>query len=130
MAVKKEPVDAHVPAPEPEAKARPGAQKQTQDDPSAEGYKKAKKAMWDFRKATSWQVHRWPLEKRITEERTKIHLPRTYRTQAGEDVKTVWAGADINQLVHQHYMQTVDRAKMPEQIANYVSDDLGVIPGR
>ena len=123
MVVKKEPAEARVPA----AKPKTNAPSKAQGNASKEGYKDAKKAMWDFRKATAWQVHRWPLEKRIVEERTKIHLPRTYRAKAGEDVKKVWPGTDINQFVHQHYMQEWDAENVPEGSANFVAGELGVL---
>ena len=84
---------------------------------------KVLKAISDHRKATAWQVHRWPLDKRIVEDRTKIHLPRSYLATDGEDVKTVWAGADLNQIVHQHYIQALDTEAPLARNANFVTPD-------
>lgn len=86
--------------------------------------KKALEIILKFRQATAWQVHRWPLEKKIVDRKTKIHLPRSYLATAGEDVKTVWPGSDLNQIVHQHYIQPlkVDSNALPRS-ANFVTPD-------
>lgn len=41
----------------------------------------------------------------------------------GEDVKTVWEGADLNQIVHQHYIQTVSGETLPAHNSNFVTPD-------
>lgn len=86
--------------------------------------KKALEVISKFRQATAWQVHRWPLEKRTIDRKTKIHLPRSYLATAGEDVETVWPGSDLNQVVHQHYIQPLDADSegFPES-ANFVAPD-------
>lgn len=110
MAIKPEPKETTLPAaPKPKV------------DPAERS--KALKAISDFRKATAWQVHRSPLDKRIVDHRTKIHLPRSYLAADGEDVKTVWAGADLNQIVHQHYIQFLGGEVVLGTGANYVSPD-------
>ena len=106
MAVKTEPVDTSVPLPAPPpaaapAKGKPRA-KPADNSPGAKA--KARKALWDFRKATAWPVYRWPIEKRVVEEKTVLHLPRNYMALAGEDVVTLWPGMDVNQAIHRHYM--------------------------
>ncbi|GJE86720.1 hypothetical protein PsYK624_028010 [Phanerochaete sordida] len=87
--------------------------------------KKALEVISKFRQATAWQVHRWPLEKKTVDHKTKIHLPRSYLATAGEDVKTVWAGSDLNQIVHQHYFDALDLVsdEIPKKSANFVTPD-------
>lgn len=41
----------------------------------------------------------------------------------GEDVKTVWEGADLNQIVHQHYIQTRSAETLPAHNSNFVTPD-------
>lgn len=96
MAFKSEPVEPSLP---PAPIQKPPVDKEARS--------KALKIVTDYRRATAWQVHRWPYDKRVAEDKTKIHLPRSYLAKTGEDVKNVWAGADLNQIVHQHYIKTV-----------------------
>ena len=110
---KSEPQEATLPAPPPKPKADPGERS------------KALKAISDHRKATAWEIHRWPIDKKLVQERTKIHLPRSYLATAGEDVKTVWPGQDLNQVVHQHYFQNLDGKDetLPQEYSNFVTPD-------
>ncbi|KAG6330244.1 hypothetical protein ID866_8846 [Astraeus odoratus] len=75
--------------------------------PSEQERTAAAKSMAGFVKAFAWPVHRWPADRRICEDGTKIHLPRTYLATGGVDVRHVRRGADINQLVHRHYTESV-----------------------
>ncbi|KAF9218849.1 hypothetical protein BS17DRAFT_478569 [Gyrodon lividus] len=84
--------------------------------------KAAVKTLTDTMRAMAWSVYRWPIGRRICEYNTKIHLPRTYLSTHGEDVRPVHQGVDINQLVHRHYMDTFDAEKHPGWI-NYVHTD-------
>ncbi|KAH7905276.1 hypothetical protein BJ138DRAFT_1165080 [Hygrophoropsis aurantiaca] len=90
--------------------------------PSSEERQKAVKAMTDIARAFAWSVHRWPMDKRIAEYNTKIHLPRTYLSRKGEDTRGVRKGADVNQIVHRHYMDLLDLEKHGDWV-NYVHDD-------
>ena len=112
VTLKSEPKEASLP-PAPKSKADPGERS------------KALKAIADHRKAIAWQVHRWPLDKKTVQERTKIHLPRSYLATAGEDVKTVWPGQDLNQIVHRHYFQNLggEIEMLPANSANFVTPD-------
>ncbi|KAI0646173.1 hypothetical protein C8Q79DRAFT_1118681 [Trametes meyenii] len=67
----------------------------------------ALKEISEYRRVTAWSIHRWPLEKRIVHERTRVHLPRTYRARHGADVRTIYPDTDINQFVHAHYAEVV-----------------------
>ncbi|GBE87756.1 hypothetical protein SCP_1104330 [Sparassis crispa] len=67
----------------------------------------ALKQLRDYRRAAAWPVHRWPLEKCAALERTRIHLPRTYRARGGLEVRAVHSGADLNVLVHRFYLEEV-----------------------
>ncbi|KIJ63869.1 hypothetical protein HYDPIDRAFT_175870 [Hydnomerulius pinastri MD-312] len=80
------------------------------------------KALTGISRAMAWSVHRWPTERRICEYNTKIHLPRTYLSTKGEDVRPIRKGTDINQLVHRHYMDTFDGEKNEDWV-NYVHAD-------
>lgn len=90
--------------------------------------KSAVDSLTKIRRASAWQVHRWPLEKRIAEEKTRIHLPRSYLATDGEDVRVVWPGEDLNQVVYEHYSGSVD-PKDGNHKVNYVAPD-GVSPRR
>ena len=118
MAIKTEPVEAPLPAlpvqdqtmkdAKAHAKAVLAAELQLQypktaPEPPAAAKKAATKAMWDHRKATAWAVHRWPYEKRIVQEKTRVYLPRSYGSKGGEDVMTVWPGECMNQKVYAWY---------------------------
>lgn len=87
----------------------------------------AMKEVADYRKAIAWQIHRWPLEKRVVAEKTKIHLPKSLRATAGVDVKTLWPGDDLNQVVHNHYAQRLtedDEGKLKARnCENFVASD-------
>lgn len=84
---------------------------------------KTRDAISKHRKAIAWQVHRWPLDKKIIDYRTEIHLPRSYCAADGEDVKTVWAGADLNQVVHQHYAELLGDKTVLAHNSNFVTPD-------
>ncbi|KAI0341538.1 hypothetical protein BDW22DRAFT_1430183 [Trametopsis cervina] len=114
MVVKSEPKLASVPpAPKPEL--------------NKEAKSKAIKEIGDHRKAIAWQVHRWPLAKNPVQEKMKLHLPRSYLAKAGEDVKTLWPGDDLNQAVHNHYMQSLvgdeEQKLKARNCANFVAED-------
>ena len=81
MAVKNEPVDAPLP-PNARAKAKALAKgvradqlAEPEQEPPASERSAAVKAMWGYRKASAWSVHRWPLERRVVQERTRVHVP-------------------------------------------------------
>lgn len=137
MAVKPEPVEACVPPASSsdflKSTLRKAPPAPVVDD-SKEAQSKARKAMWDYRKATAWPVYRWPIERRRVEEHIKVHLPRGYLARGGEEVKTVWAGNDLNQFVHAHYLRAVEPVKVEgeedmeqgEEVkgANYVTGEV------
>ncbi|RDB17437.1 hypothetical protein Hypma_001610 [Hypsizygus marmoreus] len=80
-----------------------------EDSPEAQKEKQgSQKAIRDVRRAFAWQLARWPLEKHVVWDRARIHLPRSYLAKDGEDIHTVYPGTDINQLIHQHYLEEVD----------------------
>lgn len=79
--------------------------------PSPEAVKAKKSSLQsitDVRRASAWQVHRWPFDKHVTWERAKIYLPRSYLARDGVDIRVVHQGSDLNQLVYQHYLEQVD----------------------
>ncbi|KAI0937687.1 hypothetical protein AcW1_001497 [Taiwanofungus camphoratus] len=118
MAPKEEPREAVLPpAPAPSAPNKPPAKSAA----NTKGRDDALKTIATARRATAWQIHRWPLEKRIVHERTRVHLPRTYLGTDGEDVRAVHAGADLNQFVHRHYLAPVERAQLGR--TNFVTAD-------
>ncbi|KAJ7488049.1 hypothetical protein FB451DRAFT_1337341 [Mycena latifolia] len=82
-----------------------------------ESKKKAKgpalKSLIDVKRASAWQLHSWPMEKFVVRQRARLHLPRSYLAKDGEDVQSVSAGTDLNQFVHQHYLESVDPASVP-----------------
>ena len=119
---------------EPQADSIPKTSSQPKSKPvDQEAKKKAAKEIGDHRKAIAWPVHRWPLEKRVVQEKTKVHLPRSYLAKAGEDVKTLWPGDDLNQAVHNYYMQGVvgdEEEKLKTRgCSNFVTEN-GVIMRR
>ncbi|PIL27400.1 hypothetical protein GSI_10548 [Ganoderma sinense ZZ0214-1] len=69
------------------------------------------------RRAQAWPIARWPLEKRVAHERTRVHLPRTYLARHGSDVRAVYPGTDIDQLVHRHYCERVAREEQDREKA-------------
>ena len=81
----------------------------------------ALKSIPEFRRAIAWEVHRRPLTKYIVDSRTRVHLPRGYIGR-NRTVRAVLAGTDLNQFVHNHYMELVDIATLPNNEANFVSD--------
>ncbi|KAI0365965.1 hypothetical protein BV20DRAFT_953241 [Pilatotrama ljubarskyi] len=113
---KAEPQDAVLPPP---ASAPPPPQKPA---PDAKQRDAALKEISDYRRVTAWPIHRWPLEKRIVQTRTRVHLPRTYRARHGSDVRTVYPGTDVNQFVHRHYSECKERWKR-EEWPNYVAGE-------
>lgn len=120
MVVKTEPKDTSIPAQTiPQARQKRTASKEEKSN--------ALKEVADYRKAVAWQVHRWPLEKRLVQEKTKIHLPMSYHATAGVEVKTIWPGDDLNQVVHRYYAQRLtedDEGKLKARnCTNFVTDD-------
>ena len=130
--MKKEPKEATLP---------PAKQKESPGERAA-----ALKAIADTRRATAWSVHRYPLTKKIVSTRTKVHLPRAYRAAAppgggkgrAVDVRTVWAGQDVNLLVYEHYLEMREKSDPKsedgpggggERTPNYVAPD-EVLPRR
>ncbi|KAI0659043.1 hypothetical protein C8Q70DRAFT_916328 [Cubamyces menziesii] len=101
---KSEPQEAVLP-PLPPPPPQPKPQSKPTIDPKERDA--AKKELGNYRRVTAWPIHRWPLEKRPVQARTRVHLPRTYRARHGSDVRTVWPGTDLNQFVHRHYAETV-----------------------
>ncbi|KAJ7097171.1 hypothetical protein B0H15DRAFT_773689 [Mycena belliarum] len=68
----------------------------------------ALKSLIDVRRAGAWQLHIWPMEKFVVRKRGRLHLPRSYLAKDGEDMQTVHEGTDLNQLVHQYYLESID----------------------
>ncbi|KZT20835.1 hypothetical protein NEOLEDRAFT_1158436 [Neolentinus lepideus HHB14362 ss-1] len=85
-------------------------------------------ALTKIRRASAWQIHRWPLEKRIVEEKTRIHLPRSYLATDGEEERVVWPGEDLNQVVYEYYLESVNLKDGSDKV-NFVARD-GVTPRR
>ncbi|KAJ7121563.1 hypothetical protein C8R44DRAFT_786465 [Mycena epipterygia] len=79
------------------------------------------KSIIDVKRACAWQLHIWPMEKFLVRQRSKLHLPRSYLSKDGEDVQTVYPDTDLNQFVHQHYLQTIDPASV--EWTNFVHAD-------
>lgn len=73
--------------------------------------KEALKTITAVRHVSAWQIHRWPLEKRVVNERTRVHLPRTYLAKDGIDVRVVRPGQDLNQFVHRYYSEQLGKEK-------------------
>ncbi|KAJ7888324.1 hypothetical protein B0H14DRAFT_2693591 [Mycena olivaceomarginata] len=71
------------------------------------------KSLIDTRRAHAWQLHSWPMEKFVVRNRSKLHLPRSYLAKDGEDVQTVYPGTDLNQFVHQYYLEKIDPQSVP-----------------
>ncbi|KAF8068050.1 hypothetical protein FPV67DRAFT_1494694 [Lyophyllum atratum] len=93
-----------------------------EDSPQAQKEKKgALQTITDLRRAVAWELARWPLDKHVVWDRGRIHLPRSYLSKDGEDIRTVHAGTDLNQLVHKHYLEEID-AKTTTWV-NYVHMD-------
>ncbi|TFK47621.1 hypothetical protein OE88DRAFT_1636458 [Heliocybe sulcata] len=90
--------------------------------------KDAAGALTKIRRASAWQIHRWPLEKRVVEEKTRIHLPRSYLATDGEEVRVVWPGEDLNQVLYEHYLESVDLNDGSGKV-NFVASDR-VLPKR
>ncbi|KAF5383131.1 hypothetical protein D9615_004819 [Tricholomella constricta] len=93
-----------------------------EDSPQAQKEKKAAlHTFTDLRRAFAWELARWPLGKNVMWDRGRIHLPRSYLSRDGEDVRTVHPGTDLNQLVHHYYLEDVD-PKLSGWV-NYVHGD-------
>ncbi|KAG5646617.1 hypothetical protein DXG03_002921 [Asterophora parasitica] len=93
-----------------------------EDSPHAQKEKKgALQTLTDLRRAFAWELARWPLAKNVVWDRGRIHLPRSYLSRDGEDIRTVHAGTDLNQLVHHHYLESVDQTAT--NWVNYVHGD-------
>ncbi|KAI0037155.1 hypothetical protein K488DRAFT_75489 [Vararia minispora EC-137] len=52
------------------------------------------------RRLTAWQLHRWPDDKRITRRQVRVHLPRSYFSKEGIDLRLAPAGTDLNLFVY------------------------------
>ncbi|KAH9918671.1 uncharacterized protein B0H18DRAFT_1030335 [Fomitopsis serialis] len=113
-APKQEPQEAVLPPSKP-AHKRPVASEKARKD--------ALKTITAIRRVSAWQIHRWPLEKRIVDERTRVHLPRTYLGKDGIDVRVVRAGQDLNQFVHRYYSEELGKeaGKENEEGKNWVN---------
>ncbi|EIN09169.1 hypothetical protein PUNSTDRAFT_52529 [Punctularia strigosozonata HHB-11173 SS5] len=85
--------------------------------------KEALKTLLSLKRAIAWPVNRWPLERKIADSKTRIHLPRTYLARNGVDTKLVREGTDLNVLVHQHYMEQVDLKTLDHGWVNFVTDE-------
>ena len=82
--------------------------------------KEAAKDLTKMRRLTAWSVHRWPVERRVVQRRTRVHLPRSYLAKDGVDVRIINAGSDLNQFIFRHYegmAEERDREKV-----NYVTE--------
>ncbi|GLB38908.1 hypothetical protein LshimejAT787_0600700 [Lyophyllum shimeji] len=93
-----------------------------EDSPQAQREKKgALQTITEHRRAFAWELARWPLEKCVVWNHGRIHLPRSYLSRDGEDIRTVRPGTDLNYLVHSHYIEAMD----PKTITtvNYVRGD-------
>jgi hypothetical protein len=73
----------------------------------------ALKSLIAGRRAHAWQLHSWPMEKFIVRQRGRLHLPRSYLCKDGEEVQTVYPGTDLNQYVHQYYLEKIDPQSVP-----------------
>ncbi|KAF8885358.1 hypothetical protein BD779DRAFT_1534045 [Infundibulicybe gibba] len=93
----------------------------TVNEPDLEKKGKALQSFTDIRRASAWPVHRWPIEKNVTWDRVKLHLPRSYLAKDGEDIRLVKPASDINQIVHQHYLEQIDPAI--DNWVNFVTAD-------
>ncbi|KAG5733146.1 hypothetical protein E4T56_gene13595, partial [Termitomyces sp. T112] len=94
----------------------------SEDSPQAQKEKKgASQTITDLRRALAWELARWPLTKHVHWDRGRIHLPRSYLSRDGEDTCNVYPGTDLNQLVHQYYLEEID-TKISDWI-NYVHMD-------
>ena len=113
MAIKPEPIDPTLSNPSAPLHPNPTSTSKAPVPTSTPELKKerdaALKALSEHRRATAWAVGRWPVEKHVVHTRTRVHLPRTYLARQGSDVRAVWPGADINQLVHRHYCEEVGK---------------------
>lgn len=109
-----------MPKEEPEDVALPVPTREEADN-AAKERKASLKSITDIRRAFAWQLHRWPIDKNVVWDRTKIHLPRTYLAREGEDLRTVYEGTDLNRFVYQHYLEHVDPKY--DIWVNYVSPD-------
>ena len=102
----------------------------------------ALKSLTGYRRASAWQIHRWPLKKHSIYEKSRVYFPRSYLAKDGSEVKVIWPGMDLNQFVHNHYDEIVnksgsggggdgdmdvDESKIRVTSADFVTDD-GVCP--
>ncbi|KAI6104155.1 hypothetical protein F5141DRAFT_1007296 [Pisolithus sp. B1] len=90
--------------------------------PSDQERAAAVKSVSGLVRAFAWSIHRPPTERRVSEYRTNIHLPRTYLATKGEDVKHVQCGTDINRFVHAHYMES-PAIEEEKEWTNFVHED-------
>ncbi|GJJ10077.1 hypothetical protein Clacol_004303 [Clathrus columnatus] len=104
--------------------------------PTEESEKERKEAIQkfiDLRRALSWPIDRAPLERSLAsrylekKKKGKINLPKNFRSDLGNDVRTVWAHDDLNRVVYNWYAEVV--SDVPRKIAdhpkwiNYVTND-------
>ncbi|KAJ7723488.1 hypothetical protein DFH07DRAFT_1067193 [Mycena maculata] len=87
------------------------AQKQEEEKAKSRG--PSLNSLIAVKRARAWQLHLWPMDKFIVRNRAKLHLPRSYLSKDGEDVQTVYPGTDLNQFVHQYYIESIDPASVP-----------------
>lgn len=99
-----------MPKSEPQDAPLPPSSKLAQKEVDDKERRAALKALSEHRRAQAWAIARWPLEKRVVHERTRVHLPRTYLARHGSDVRAVYPGTDLNQFVHRHYFERVARS--------------------
>ncbi|KZT66568.1 hypothetical protein DAEQUDRAFT_767916 [Daedalea quercina L-15889] len=122
---KHEPQEAALPPPK-SAPKRSAANEKARKD--------ALKTIAAVRRVSAWQIHRWPLEKRVVHERTRVHLPRTYLGKEGIDVRVVRPGQDLNQFIHRYYSEELGKEAGKENEegqgwVNFVTPD-GVLKRR
>jgi len=116
MAIKIEP---KVEAIDPVLLLTPPKKKPSQPEISAGDKAAAVKSITDFKRASAWSLHRWPLG------------------SDGIDVQVIWPGMDLNQVIHQYYYEEIvnegkessrpRKGKVPEQwkrnASNFVAED-------
>lgn len=90
---------------------------------------KVTKRQTEVARITAWTIHRAPLTKcpaslYINTRKGKLVLPKSYRSEHGEDTKVVWADEDLHRVVYNWYQEKVEES---EKIGvNFVTTD-GII---
>ncbi|VDB92532.1 unnamed protein product [Peniophora sp. CBMAI 1063] len=82
--------------------------------------KEAARDLTKMRRLTAWSIHRWPVERRVVHQRTRVSLPRSYLAKDGVDFRVISAGSDLNQFVFRHYEELAEE-KDREKV-NYVTE--------